>query len=714
MKKRIFSPRLYLDGIKQLRIIGVLSTIAITLVGLITPVMRYLNTLDYRFEDLSPYNVNFFEMNPLIVLMFCAVAPLMTLYLFSFLNKRESSDFYHAIPETRQCLFLSFFGSIVTWLLFIIASTAAIITFFYAIMPHLYTVNYASIFLTCFNGFAGSLLIAASVAIAMTVTGTVFSNVLVSLLLIFLPRMLIFILVMAIGEAFPLVADLPFANVLSYEYNVPVGFVFGMLFSDYEIALTSLSSGIYTLVIGLIYSAIALVLFVHRKSEAAGQSAPNRALQAVYRLLIGAVLTSIATYGLFDTWAYDESLDAEMFGTIIILLLVSLVLMLAFEVITTRRFKGLLKCAVTSTVAILVFGGVYMGSMYGLYYITASYSPDADEIQSVYILANSSYYGTPDYFETKVAEIELTDDAAKKIVAEQLKYSLDLLEISHERFYQSELPTVSVGINSGGATHFRNILMSNDDLETMYTTVYNTEAFRDVYMDLPESVARMYANSYGYIASTAEQNELYQVLRDEVAEIGFDKWYALLSNVSEDKYYSSEFTASSTIGYLECELYEGINWYSMVIPMDITVLPKTTQAYLSVNTQESIDSVELLKLLREGTALDKQDSVRINFYNFSGDAPYGIVQLDEDIPDHAADLQSLANTLVSNAVPDVTKPFYRIYLENITEVHEENGKEYWHEYESYFAYYQGNELPTWLLELSQETSDDTDTIIYID
>lgn len=702
MKKRIFSPRLYLDGIKQLRIIGVLSTIAIALIGVISPVMRYLNTMDYgSFADYSPSQVNFFEMNQLILLVFCAIAPLMALYLFSFLNKRESSDFYHAIPETRQCLFLSFFASIVTWLLFIIVSTAAIITVSYALLPHLYTVNYASVFSTSFNAFTGSLLVAASVVIAMTATGTVFSNVLVSLLLIFLPRLLIQLAIMGISDALPLVNGLPFANVLSYQYNVPVGFVFGIMFGDYEIALASLSSGIYTLVIGLIYSAIALVLFVRRSSEAAGQSAPNRALQAIYRVLIGAVLTAIAVYGLFDTLASGDYPDAEMLGTIVILMVISLVLMLAFEVITTRRFKGLMKCAGTSIVALLAFGGLYLGGMYGLYHITASYSPEADEIQSVRVLASTRYYGTLDYFETKVSEIEMTDDVAKKIVAKQLQYSLDLLDTSRDRFYQSELSLVSVGIKSGGTTHLRNILMSEEDQAAMYAAVYGTETFRKIYMDLPESVAHIYASNFGHISSVT-QNELYQILRAEVAEIGFEKWYTLVSNTSEDNYYKNDLTASSILGYLECNLYEGSNWYNMRIPMDITVIPKTTQAYLNSHTEAIADSGKLLQLLREITEPDKQDSLWISSFNFPGDTPYGAVYLNEDIPDHLDNIHNLADSLISNTIPDVTKPFYRIAVDHVTEVHQDNGKDYWYESETYVSYYQGDELPEWLLTLYKE------------
>ncbi len=700
MKNKVFSPRLYLDGIRQLRIIGILATVAITLIGVSTPIMRYLSTLDYAMDDYTPYAINYLEMNPLIVLLFCAIAPLMTLYLFSFLNKREGSDFYHAIPETRRCLFVSFFASVVTWLLFIVVSTAAIITFFYAILPQLYTVNYTSVLLVSFNTFTGSLLVAASVAIAMCLTGTVFSNVLVSLLLIFLPRMLIQLAIMAINDALPIVNGLPFAAMLSYEYNVPVGLIFGFLFGDYEASLTTLSSGVYTGIVAVIYTVLALVLFVKRRSETAGQSAPTKRLQAIYRLMIGAVLASIAMWGLFDVIVRGDIPDAEMLGSIVILLLISLIAMLAFEVITTRRFKGSLKCMATSAVSLLLFCGVFFGSMYGMYHVTLSYSPTANDIQSFRILNDNDGYGTPDYFESKVAAIDFVDKQTHAIVAEQLQYSKDLFQSSPTRFYQSKLPMVSVAIKSGGTTHLRNILIPTDKLSAIYATVENTATFRAIYTELPESVSNVFASGRSHIES---ESELYRILRDEVAQIGFEKWYAL-QTASEaeypDYYYSTgESLSSPVLTRLTCRFYEGMQWYEFHVPLDITVLPKTAQAYLEQNLSTRNNSHTLLEALRKSNAFDKEDALSIKFFNFGDPVSCGAIYVNEDLPKLADSVKSLADSLVADSIPDVREPFYYIEYEDVRIVHDDNGKGYWYEGTSYAGYYTGDTLPEWLLEL---------------
>ncbi len=704
MKKRIFSPRLYLDGIKQLRIIGILSTVALCFIGIINPIMQYLNSLD-GVRGFAPDTVNYLEMNMPIVFLFCAIAPLMTLYLFSFLNKRDSSDFYHAIPETRQCLFLSLFASIITWLTFTAIASAAVITLVYSLFPTLYTVNISSVLITGFSSLVGSYLITASVSVAMCVTGTVFSNILVSLLLIFLPRLLIQIAVIAVTDALPLVNGLSFAAVLNYEYNVPVGFVFGLLFGDYDKPLTSVTSGIYTLIIAAIFTVIALLLFVKRSSESAGKSAPNRKLQGIYRFLIGSVLTAVAVFGLFDTVAQGDIPDASMIGTLVFLFVISVLLALVFQVITAHSFKNLPRYALGMIVSLLLFGGVYFGGIYGLYHSTMSFSPKPEQIESVRILSGNSYRGSKNYFGSKTEEMELTDENARRIVSEQLSYSLELLRTSRDRYWSSGLTTIPVAIKCNGVTHLRNILINEDQLLSVYDAVYQTEEFRKIYTDLPATISNIYVAGHGSIYSSSA---LYEVLLEEVREIGFDKWYAL-QNASQTEYpeyyYTSNTLSSPTVARLECQFYEGMQWYEMSVPLDVSILPKTTQEYIRQNNSSSANSENLIKALKEHD-FGKNDSLEIRFYNFGGEIPFGCVYIDANLIANADSIAAWADTLpITNITPDVNKPFYYIVFSDCTIVYTDNGKDYWHEYEEYCGYYQGDLLPAWLAELAK-TADD--------
>ena len=94
-------------------------------------------------------------------------------------------------------------------------------------------------------------------------------------------------LVNSVTANLPLVSSTDFIPLLDIQYNVPVGTVLFMMGGSG--ALTQWQSGVYTLVLALVYSVCAALLFRVRRSEAAGQSAPNRVLQAVYRLVLSMV-----------------------------------------------------------------------------------------------------------------------------------------------------------------------------------------------------------------------------------------------------------------------------------------------------------------------------------------------------------------------------------------------------------------------------------------
>ena len=116
MKKRFFDVGLYLDGLRQLKIVGVMLFVILELEAILIPLGQYIAILQrLEYSPSAVYNmgvVNFLQMHPLLVLTFTVFAPVMMLYLFSFLNKRNSSDFYHSLPNPRLSLFFSFFAAV--------------------------------------------------------------------------------------------------------------------------------------------------------------------------------------------------------------------------------------------------------------------------------------------------------------------------------------------------------------------------------------------------------------------------------------------------------------------------------------------------------------------------------------------------------------------------------------------------------------------------
>lgn len=591
MKKKCFDLRLYLEGLRQLRLLGLLFTIGVGLLVIFIPVGEFFASADMPTLDAEARAVSYAEMNPLMSLAFCFVAPFLTLNAFSFLNKRESDDFYHALPATRTCLFFCFFAAVVTWLFIFVFGTALLSGLFHSFFPSLFIIDWAGVFQMSLNCFVGGLLVAAAVAVAMSVTGTPMMNVLVSLLIIFLPRILIQLITNAIAYTFPLVDGLSFLPLLSTPCNIPANFVLQFTFySGDESLLTSWTALFYTLALAVIYSGIALWLFNKRRSEGAGQSAPTPKLQAFFRFLIGFTFTSIITLTLYsdvlNSYYYG---GADLIGWLFLYVL-AIFAMVVFEIICTRRFRGLIRrCLVTIGVLIaanlLLAGGVFaIGT--GL----RAYEPDTEDITSVRVLefgSGMSGYATQNYFEEKAAEIDITDFAVRQMVSDQLQHTLKAFKTSPREYYEQAASAHSmvVSIKSGGIHHQRRIMVYENNLQLLGDVLAKNKAYQDVYMNLPTQYNHVRSDDM-MINRSEGADTIVSTLQAEIREIGFAKWYALISGVdTNDIFYAEKYpdkTVTTRLTTLYIIVSENAVWKEIAVPLDASVLPKTVAAYIEV------------------------------------------------------------------------------------------------------------------------------------
>lgn len=109
INKKPFSVGLYIEGLRQLRIVGILGAILLFCSSAIITISNALFTQRqmelYQDSSIVLANLSALEVAPLLLLLFSVFAPVMTLWLFHFMNKRNSSDFLFAIPQTRMALY---------------------------------------------------------------------------------------------------------------------------------------------------------------------------------------------------------------------------------------------------------------------------------------------------------------------------------------------------------------------------------------------------------------------------------------------------------------------------------------------------------------------------------------------------------------------------------------------------------------------------------
>ena len=208
MKHRLFDSRLYLDALRQLRTLGITATVLLVLEAVLIPVGEFISIRNWQGGPIIQ-SVELYEKHPLLILCFCLLAPLMTLYIFDFMNRRASSDFYHSLPNSRASLFLSLLAAVLTWTLFAMLASTVVSVVSLSFLGRYFSLNLLGSLVFFFNVFAAAVLVATSVSVAMSVSGTTFTNIVVSLLLIFMPRLLIVVFSSLLGSIQPVVDGLP-------------------------------------------------------------------------------------------------------------------------------------------------------------------------------------------------------------------------------------------------------------------------------------------------------------------------------------------------------------------------------------------------------------------------------------------------------------------------------------------------------------------------
>ena len=255
-KKMTFSLKMLWEGFRQCKMIGIFAAVIIVLGAVLAPVAQVIEMSGSPYHTKVVYEA--WSANPVMLLVLVA-APLMTLILFHFLDSRAASDLYHALPCKRITLYLSYAGSVLTWVvvLLLLGTLTSLITCGF-------THNYIVLLKDSLLPFATSIfcisfLVVSGILVSMSITGTVFTNILFSGILLFLPRFCAFALQNSMVRSLPFLTDSMNMGFFRNGNNLlfaGVSAVFGITDSG-TVAEDVLSPGwqplLYTFLLGLLY-----------------------------------------------------------------------------------------------------------------------------------------------------------------------------------------------------------------------------------------------------------------------------------------------------------------------------------------------------------------------------------------------------------------------------------------------------------------------------
>ncbi|MDD7294714.1 MAG: hypothetical protein PUG85_04770, partial [Oscillospiraceae bacterium] len=587
INKKPFSVGLYIEGLRQLRIVGILGVILMFGSSLVINVSR---ALDYRRqatlypeESLVLYPIDGIDAMPLLLIVFCAFAPIMVWMLFRFMNKRNSSDFMFAIPNTRLSIYCSYLSAIITWIAAMVLAGLIGVLLPAAIFSNYLNIMYDTVFLFTLSTFLCSLQVISVVLIAMSITGTFFSNIVLSGMLLFGPRLFIYMLT-SIPESIPFICEAPNSfSFWSTSINPIFGFVFEMILglgtnSSISTIFYSAVPMIYSVVLSVIYLLFAAFLFQRRKSETAGKSAPNPLLQAIYRIAITMLYCiAVAVIILFEC---NEMTDGMIFS-IIVAYLIAVALYFLFELVMTKSLRKMWKAA-PGLLIVLILNGVTIFGMRAAIHNAYQFQPTAEQVESISFVSqkieNGTYIYYNDYIQQKCTDV-ITDQKLISNILENLKEDKDLFENGgHGNYYSNEPRNRYKGfyfkIKTKSETRYRYIRIDPKTQRVLAEQLQQSfqngnESWRIPPEPIEGSIWTYNDGGYNWEEGSEKRTTLFEQLKEELKTVDFLDWYDINHNGTETATF-----------YFHYEVHtEDKETYQFNIPVYAALYPKTAELY---------------------------------------------------------------------------------------------------------------------------------------
>ena len=537
MNKKIFSGKQFFQMFKQLKTVGIIFTVIFAFAMAVVPITNMANIKQsiemYGSSVTLPYVVNITNNMSMIVFTFVIYTPLLTLMCWNFLTKRNASDFYQSLPYTRVCTFLTHSCAIVVWQLITLAVAGIVSAVTYSALSDYFIVDYGTMAHTLFNVFGCNLLCMMAITLACTLTGNLFSNVIVSGMIIFLPRIMIMMVSDVMADLLPVLSSDHMFSILGKEYNILVESVLiaiGMSSGNFTKLFVSNTGAAYTIILALIYFAVSCFLFYKRKSETAGNGASSKKGQAVIRIIIGFVISFFGVVGVL-TECVRDSLTADTLVGLIVCIMFAAGFMITYEAINIKSITGALKTFPSVLVAVLLSVAV-SGGMYVAVKKNENFNPSAEQINSFTMKESSrgiSYSQYENYFTDFISEIPISSDKAEEIFAKVLRDNIDNmgLEVDTDSryIYMNKRSCYTIGFNMKSGTTYRNVYLTNAQIDEVMNELKNVAQYKEAMLDLPDAEDASVTIS-GRTEFTLDQaKDIYETLKAESREISFEKWY---------------------------------------------------------------------------------------------------------------------------------------------------------------------------------------------
>ena len=562
------------------------------------------------------------DLNPYIMLVMYIFAPLMVMMLFGFMNRRKASDFYHSLAYSRLCMYISFLMAVIVWCVIIMAS-GSLVTAGITAFSHNIRLDAGTAVLTVLSAIAGCVLTMSVTMLAMTLTGTYLTNVITAFLILFVPRGIMLVCSRLFRAAIPFVV-LSGNTFMGNGSNIPFAFieeVFGYSQSNDVLDMSkSIIPAVYSIVLGIIYTAIGAFCFVRRKSENATQASINRGLQSVLRMLPAIVISLVAVSELFDAHTSGSAMsDSAVFITVMAYV-AAVAAYFLYEIITTRHIRKIYR-TIPGLLVVFAVNLVLYFSLRFSYDYHISQSPDAQELEYVVVHGPENNVIWKDTDDEK-----LYSEAARSVASDCLKDTLSLWNYKRtdSKGFYSQFYTGSIVVEyhyADGKSITRKVIVNESRYAQLQRALTNENGFADNFGKsvFDDNNIRYYVGSLDADSDAAKN--VYNVFIAELKTKGISKLFEIIDDRnSNDGLFQISFISR-----------DGGRYSTAYIGLD---MPLTLTAYINeLNEQytgnECERFVSMLKEVKENSSNEQYDdgvylsaNMDFNLYTVSTDGSY--------------------------------------------------------------------------------------------
>lgn len=568
MKKQIFSGRLLYEGLRQTLVFGIVSAALMLISSFLSPLFRlyYTAVLNPLFENNGCLtNISAPSACSKLFLVPYVMTPLMTIYLFGFLNKRNSSDFYHSLPYTRTCILISYSSAIAIWSAALIIFPTIITCIFALLLKQYIVISISGILAIALNLLVSSLTIMSAVLVGVSITGNSFSTVVASILIIYAPRIFISGFYGLSNHMNPMFSSKT-SMFFSGSANLITSPLTWLFNTDGSISVFHFKplSLIYTALLGIAYFILAKKLFNSRNSETAENCAIGRKTQAAFRITV----TMFPCFFICFYIAYCIAKNTEIYWTgCFIVYYVAVLIYYLYEIVSTKKFNTFFKTS-CGLIAVAVLNIAFIAGFLVYYNFEKSFLPDANDIISVTPVSSNEFSDNDitisEMVDKRSEKVKIKSDTLNELLAASLKDSSKSINdpsYNEDASYEGSDPYSESADGSGytsytfriktkHGTKVRNIPIKLTDLPKLFGSMMDNEEYRNLWRDPIDPIngtIRISSNT-GYsqltYLSDEEKVDIFNSYCNELKKININEYAESFRNKADD-YYADETTSEN-------------------------------------------------------------------------------------------------------------------------------------------------------------------------